>query len=142
MSILAAIEAVRVLLGLFALYCLWATREAPGGLWRGYYTRRHRTRAATWALSLGVVVAQIGYLFTAMPPGMLLLSLSLFAIGYGKLAILFATTPKGAQAAYESALDRPDLALPLVELARHDEEAAQGYAAMIRQEIALRSGGG
>lgn len=138
--ILAAIFTLRVILLLLAVWCLKRTSSSLPALWRGSQSLAEVGRAAQAFFALAVVVGQVFYLMWAEPP-VLLLALTCSAIGLG-LAIW---TSKRAQAKglsrLDAMIDRPDLALPLIELAKVSEDDAQSLAQEARRMLAVRSAG-
>lgn len=127
--------ALRVLLLLLAAWCLKRTGSSLLTLWRGSQSLAEVGRAVQTFFALAVLVGQIFFLMWDQPP-VLLLALTCSSIGLS-LAIW---TSKRAEAKglhhLDAMIDRPDLALPLVELARFSEVEAQALAQQALRSIA------
>ncbi len=129
--IATAIVALRVVLLLLAAWCLKRTGSSLLALWRGSQSLAEVGRAVQ------AFFGQIFYLIWSQPP-VLMLALTCSSIGLG----LAVWTSKRAEAKglklLDAMIDRPDLMLPMIELAALSEIQAQELARQARQMIADR----
>lgn len=133
------VEALRVLLLVFAGYCLCASAKGWWALTKGSDSPLSMNRAATFWTSTGIVITQLSYLsmngrVPANPS--LLIGLLVFVVGYGLHSRLYWSSSGYETWIVEQALKRPDMALPLIELADLDLDAASSLAQEARLRIA------
>lgn len=131
----AIILALRVLLLLLALSCLWLSGSSVVALWRGSQSLAQAGRAVQAFFALSCVVGQVYWLEIWQRPPILMAALLCSSVGLG-LAIWTYQRARGKGMDLDALIDRPDLALPLVELAQIDEVKAAAMAQEARRLIA------
>lgn len=120
-----------------AVVCLGLHTKSLWCLWAGSQSLRHRGSGHIALVALSAILAQPYYLDAVDAPVVLLLALLLASMGFG-LAIQTSIQSRltGLDKRLDDMIDRPDLSLPLVELAELDEAAAKALAQEARIRIA------
>lgn len=133
----ASIIALRALLLLLAPYCAYLTWRGAKALWNGQLTITQHNQAQVFCYSFAVMIGQIFFLFFP-EPAVLLLALLLTATSLGLAITLRHRTSRKGFTDVQAVVDRPDLTLPMVQLAELDEAEAESLASQARQRIAER----
>jgi hypothetical protein len=127
----------RGMLLLLAPACLFLTWRGFRAFADGQMTITQHSQAQVFFYALGVLIAQPVYLFFPGSP-VLLLALLLTALSLSlAIGLRWRMMRKGLTET-QQIVDRPDLTLPMVELAELDEGAAQALAQEARHRIAER----
>lgn len=132
-----AILLLRGALLLLAPVCLVLTWRGFLAFGDGRMTITQHSQAQVFCYALAVLIAQPVYLFFPGSP-VLLLALLLTAASLGLAIGLRWRMLKSGLRDTQAIVDRPDLTLPMVELAALDEGSAQALAQEARHRIAER----
>lgn len=131
------IVALRAILVPLAVACLLLNGSSILALWRGSQSLAQAGRGQVVFFAAAVLVGQIFYLIFA-EPAVLLLALTLAGSGLIlSLWVSWRARSKGL-VRLDAMIDRPDLALPLVELAQFDPEKARELASEAHSALAQR----
>lgn len=128
-----AILALRVTAWALAAWCLWLNVSA---LWHRGDSLQQLSRSSIAFIALAGLVGQAFYLVYGQPL-VLVLALLLYCAGM-VLAASLSWRGRHLRIDLEALLDRPDLSLPLVELAVLDDTAARRLAHEARRLLAER----
>lgn len=132
-----AIYLTRALLLLLAPVCLFLTWRGFAAFARGPMTITEHSQTQVFLYALAVLIAQPVYMFFPGSP-VLLLALLLTAASLGlAIGLRWRMIRKGLRDT-QAIVDRPDLTLPMVQLAALDEGAAQTLAQEARARITER----
>lgn len=121
------IIAVRVILVALALSALGLNWRGPWRMFRGSQSTVHLAKSQVFFVSLSVLIGQTFYLVYSEPL-VLLAALLFMTTGLTLALALSVRARQRGLRKLDKLVDRPDLALALVELAEMDEEVARQMA--------------
>lgn len=132
-----AIVAERSILLPLALVTIWLTAPGIAATWRGSLSLTDKSNAGAFAFGCSTLIGQIFFLLWPQPL-VLVLALLCAIVAHGLMVRVRLTARKQGLPEIERLMSRPDLTLPMLDLADVDEEQAQVFRRSITTAIARK----